>query len=277
MAIYHLSAKVFSRSQGQSVVASAAYRASEKLYDERIGKTFDYTRKQEVLHTEILTPENATSWSTDREKLWNEVEAKERRKDSQLAREVEVALPRELTLEENVDLIRSFSEKNFISHGMVADIAIHNSDSADGEKNPHAHIMLTMREINKEGFQKKNREWNSTDTLESWRKEWQDSTNDFLAKKNIDQRIDHRSLEAQGIDREATIHIGVDASAMEKRGIETDRGNRQREINHFNRVLAHMKSIVTWAKQTPMQIYNRIKDHIPTVEQSRHNELELER
>ena len=137
IAIYHLTAKVVSRAKGQSVVASAAYRASEALHDDRYGLTHDYSRKQGVEHSEILAPEDAPAWVYDRQTLWNTVEATEKRKDSQLAREIEIGLPVELTHNENVELIREYVKSQFVSKGMIADFSIHEDDP----NNPHAHVL----------------------------------------------------------------------------------------------------------------------------------------
>ncbi len=271
MAIYHFSAKVVSRSKGQSSVASAAYRAGENLHDERIGKDFDYTRKQNILHTEIVTPENAPDFTKDREQLWNAVEKAEKRKDAQIAREVEVALPRELTLEDNIKLTKKYVEENFTDKGMIADIAIHESINPEGEKNPHAHIMLTTRAIGEEGFSKKERDWNNKELLKEWREKWADSTNDFLHLAGSVQRIDHRTLDEQGVDREPTIHLGQEATAMERKGIESERGTINREIEHQNRVMAAIKSATQWMIEKPIEIYHRVKDRL----EERTKELEL--
>ncbi|MCA9733710.1 MobA/MobL family protein, partial [candidate division KSB1 bacterium] len=189
MAIYHLSAKLFSRGNNHSAVAAAAYRSAEKLYDERQDKTLDYSRKQRVLHTEIIAPDIVPKWATEREALWNNVEAAEKRKDAQVAREVEVALPRELPPDAHQILIREFVQNEFISRGMIADVAIHESIAGDGATNPHAHIMLTTREITLEGFGKKNRDWNRKELMEAWRESWATHTNQYLEAIHSDQRI----------------------------------------------------------------------------------------
>jgi len=264
MAIYHLSAKTFSRSNGHSAVAAASYRSAEKLHDERTGKTHDYTRKQRVLHTEIITSASAPSWSTDRERLWNAVETSEKRKDSQVAREIEVALPRELNLSQNTDLVKEFVQKQFVDIGMIADISLHESEAKDGETNPHAHIMLTMREITLEGFGKKNRDWNSKEMLKLWRESWQESVNKHLEDAGEDERIDHRTLEAQGIERTPQIHLGKEASALEKKQIETVRGNDARKIEHYNGVRAYMKIAQDWTREERTTITNRTRDYVAT-------------
>ena len=141
MAIYHFSAQIISRSNGSSSVGSSAYRSGEKIEDERTGITHDYTRKKGIEHTEIIAPSNAPEWANNRAKLWNEVEKIEKSKNSQLAREINIALPKELSLEKQIELTREFVKDTFVDKGMVADISIH--DNKNG--NPHAHIMLTMR------------------------------------------------------------------------------------------------------------------------------------
>ena len=230
MAIYHFSAQMIKRSTGRSSVGAAAYRAGENIYDERTGLNHDYTRKQGVEHREIVAPLNAPEWTTDRNKLWNEVEKTERRKDAQTAREINIALPKELDRENQIQLIKGYVQDQFVDKGMIADIAIH--DTKEG--NPHAHIMLTTRPIDQEGFGKKNRDWNRKEELEKWREEWADHTNRSLEKANVKERIDHRSLEAQGIDRIPQIHVGPHANAMEKKGIQAERVQLNRDIKEFN-------------------------------------------
>ena len=236
MAIYHCSVKIIGRSSGRSSVASSAYRSGEKLYNERDGLIHDYTSKTGIVHSEILIPINTPSWANDRQRLWNEVEKSERRKDSQLAREIEVAFPNELSFESRIELVREYVKENFVDNGMIADIAIH--DKLDG--NPHSHIMLTTRYIDLDGFGKKEREWNKKEYLEKWRQSWAEHSNRYLEKEGYEDRVDHRSYKRQGIEKIPTIHVGVSASAMEKRGIETDRGNINREIIKQNK---HLKSI----------------------------------
>jgi Ti-type conjugative transfer relaxase TraA len=205
VAIYHLSAKIISRSKGQSVVAAAAYRASESLEDERYGSTHDYTRKEGVEHSEILLPDGAPAWMADRQRLWNQVEATERRKDAQLARELEIGLPLELTHDENVALVRDYVRRNFVDQGMVADFSVHEDDP----NNPHAHVLLTLREVTAEGFGQKVRSWNAKADLLKWREAWAEMANEHLARAGHAIRIDHRTLEAQGSGLEPGRKIGV--------------------------------------------------------------------
>lgn len=209
MAIYHFSGSLISRSQGRSAVACAAYRAGERLQDERYDKIQDYTQKKDVAHTEILLPQSAPAWMSDREKLWNAVEACEKRKDAQLAREFNFALPRELTLEQNIALAKAFVTQEFVHKGMVVDLCIHNDKGPDGQGQPHAHVMLTLRQVTPEGFGPKVREWNAKENLCLWRAAWAEVVNRHLFLHGHDLKIDHRSLEAQGIDLEPQHKIGA--------------------------------------------------------------------
>ncbi len=237
-AIYHLSVKVISRSAGRSAVAAAAYRSAGRLHDERIDRTHDFTNKSGVVHSEVLLPEGAPEHLTDREQLWNAVEAAEKRKDAQLSREVEFAIPRELDRSEGIRLAREFVEREFVERGMIADLNVHWDIGADGLAKPHAHVMLTMREVGREGaenvFGAKVRDWNRTELVEQWRERWAEHVNERLAELDIDARIDHRSLEAQGIGLEPQDKIGPAASRMEGRGLEAERIEEHRAIAERN-------------------------------------------
>ena len=220
MAIYRLSAGIVKRSQGQSAVAAAAYRAGENLHDERLDVTHQYDRKQDVLNSEILAPEDSPEWVYDREKLWNKMEAAERRKDAQPAREVVLSLPRELSDSEGWKLARKFVNDEFVSNGMVADMNFHKPKASDGKSNPHVHVLLTMRQIvDGEPSAKKERQWNrdftdggksendkiggfkntkgqgdgwvgkDTAGLKGMRLRWAESANKTLADNGVDARI----------------------------------------------------------------------------------------
>jgi len=230
MAIFRLSATVVKRAAGRSIVAAAAYRSGTLLQDERLGLTADYTRRKSVLHEDILAPDDAPAWMRDRAKLWNGVETSEKRKDAQLAREVQVALPHELNREQWVELLHHFVREEFVSRGMVADVAIHGPDRQADERNFHAHITLTMREIEGDHFGKKCRDWNDTELLTHWRQDWAERVNRALEQNGHEARIDHRSLEAQGIDREAQPKLGAVATELERRGVQTDRGDELRGV-----------------------------------------------
>jgi Ti-type conjugative transfer relaxase TraA len=223
MAIYHLHVKVIGRKAGSSAVASAAYRSASRLRDERIDRVQDFSAKRGVVHSEVLLPEYAPEAWSDRERLWNDVEAFEVRKDAQLAREVEFALPRELSEAQGIELARDFVQQEFVDRGMVADLNVHWDVAEDGSLKPHAHVMLTMREIDSNGdepcFGQKVRDWNRTELVEHWRERWAELANERLAELDIDARIDHRSLEAQGIDLEPQTQIGAPAQRIEGIGI----------------------------------------------------------
>ena len=276
MAIYHLSIKIISRGKGKSAVAASAYRSGEKIKNEYDGVVHDFTRKGGIAHTEILLPQNAPQEFSDRGTLWNSVEKIEKSKNSQLAREIEIALPKELDREKQIELVREYVKENFVKVGMCADIALH--DKNDG--NPHAHILLTMRPLNedktwgakskKEYVLDKNGEkvklkngnyktrkidtvdWNEQEKAEHWRKVWADMTNKYLEENNIQEKINHRSYQRQGIEQIPTIHLGVSASQMEKKGITTDRGNINREIKHQNKILKEIsrriKALLNWIR-----------------------------
>ncbi len=229
MAQYHFAVTVMSRAHGRNAVHSAAYRSGSELTETRTGQVFDYTGKPHVVHSEILKPDNAPAWMTDRQQLWNAVEAGEKRHDAQLAREVTIAIPIELTENEGIALARHYAQREFVQRGMVADLNIHWEPD-----NPHAHVMLTMREVTPDGFGPKNRGWNRTPLLHEWREHWADLANVHLARAGHDMRIDHRSYEAQGIELEPSKHRGRKLTEMRERGIETERGaeyDKTRERN----------------------------------------------
>jgi len=241
MAIYHLHVKVIGRKSGQSAVASAAYRSASRLRDERQGRDQDFTAKRGVVHSEVMLPDNAPDVWEDRERLWNDVEAFEVRKDAQLAREVEFAIPRELTRAQGIELARDFAQSEFVDPGMIADLNVHWDIGEDGMPKPHAHVMLTMRSVDENGFGPKVRDWNRTELVEHWRERWAEHVNERLAELDIDARIDHRSLEAQGIDLEPQSQIGAPAQRIEGEGIEAaDRAEMHREIarNNGARIIA---------------------------------------
>ncbi len=246
MAIFHLSVKVISRAAGRSAVAAAAYRSADRLHDERLDRAHDFTNKSGVVHSEVMLPDNAPEEWHDRERLWNEVETFEKRKDAQLAREVEFAIPREMNQAQGIELARDFVQSAFVERGMVADLNVHWDIGADGLAKPHAHVMLTMREIavGEDGeatFGAKVREWNATAEVERWRERWAEHVNNRLAELDIDARVDHRSLEAQGIALEPQDKIGGAASRMEGRGLEAERIEQHREIAARNgeRIIAN--------------------------------------
>lgn len=214
MAIYHFSAQVISRSQGRSSVSAAAYRAGEKIADERTGDIHNFSKKNDVIASEILLPKNAPEWMLDRDKLWNAVELKENRKDAQLAREINIALPRELSDQTNWEMAKAFVQKEFVDRGMVADLNFHRGH-IEKEEQPHIHVMLTTREVNENGFGQKDRSWNDRALLRNWREAWAIHCNAELAKNGFDIRIDHRTLADQGIDLEPQSKIGAKSAEFD--------------------------------------------------------------
>ena len=268
-----------------SAVGASAYRSGEILKNEYDGVTHDFTRKRGIAHTEILLPPHALPDFTDRSTLWNAVEKIEKSKNSQLAREIEVALPVELDREKQIQLVREYVQENFVSVGMCADIAVHDKKTG----NPHAHIMLTMRPLEQSGewgakskkeyildkngqrIKLKNgsfktrkvdlTDWNDKGKAEVWRQAWADVTNKYLAEQNIPQRIDHRSYERQGIEQIPTVHMGVAATQMERKGIVTEKGEKNRLIREQNRLLKEVRRRIAelgkWVKEKSAQKDNQ--------------------
>ena len=265
MAIYHCSVKIIGRSSGRSSVAAAAYRAGQKMTNERDGITHDYIHKSGVAHSEIILPDHAPDAYKDRATLWNAVERIERRLDSQTAREVEVALPVEFSMDENIHVVRNYITNNFTSRGMCADFSIHDNDG-----NPHAHIMLTMRDVSTSGFERKNRDWNNKNLLEQWRENWANECNRALAEKGEKSRIDHRSLETQGLERMPTIHVGRSSvRRMQNEGIilfneQYKPHNVSLFMNELNEGYAIVKNHINELSQGDREAI-RIKDHIKAI------------
>jgi hypothetical protein len=234
MAAYRFAAQIIGRSTGRSATGAAAYRAGIRITDERSGLMHDYGRKSGVLHTEIFTPPGAPEWMSDRARLWNAVEAAEKRKDAQLAREILLNLPHELSDAQRLELVRDFVRSEFVSLGMVADVAIHAPHRQGDDRNYHAHIMLTMRAPTGDGFGPKARDWNTADRLEQWREDWAACQNRALERAGRPERVDHRSLEAQGIDREPEPKLGPVATKMERAGRPSKAGADRRAAKARN-------------------------------------------
>ena len=281
MAIYHCSIKIIKRSQGRSAVAAAAYRSGENLTNEWDGMTHDYTKKGGVVYTEILLPMYAPTAFQYRSTLWNSVEKIEKSRNAQLAREIEIALPVELSRKEQIRLVRDYAQNTFVSVGMCADMAVH--DKGDG--NPHAHILLTMRPFKEDGswdakclkeydldkhgqrirlksgafksYRVDTTDWNESTKAEEWREAWADYANRALAQKGLSERIDHRSYERQGVEQIPTVHMGVAATQMERRGVVTEKGGVNREVAAQNKLLKEIKARLTrlynWSKEQAAQ------------------------
>ena len=278
MAIYHFSAKVIGRSGGRSAIASAAYRAGERLHDDKLDRSHDYTEKAGVVHREIMLPDGAPARWTDRGTLWNEVEAGEKRKDAQLARDIEISLPRELGKAEAIRLAQDFVREQFVDRGMVADLNVHWTQARDGGEQPHAHVMLTMREVvpgleghEEEGaFGKKVVAWNDRALLGEWRERWAELANARLLELGHDIRIDHRSYADQGIDLEPQHKIGPAGVRREDREQDAERAAEHRDIARRNgdklldepeialRALTHQHS--TFTRQELAQFVDRHTD-----------------
>ena len=245
MAIYHLSVKPVSRGAGRSATAAAAYRAAERILDHTIGQVFDYTRKCGVEHAEIVLPLDAAkrdiNWARDRQQLWNGAEVAERRQDARVAREYEVALPQELTKVQRLDLTRAFSQELANRYGCAVDFAVHQPHRMGDQRNFHAHILTTTRQIEATGLGAKTSiEWADTDRAKrglgpakdeviAIRERWAVLTNEKLQALGHESRIDHRSLEDKGEARAPTQHLGPAITSMERRGIRTEVGWRMRE------------------------------------------------
>lgn len=300
MAIYHCSVKIIGRSKGKSVIAAAAYRAGEKLYDRETGLTHDFTLKGGVVHREILLPDHAPKEYFDGQTLWESVTKVEKKSNAQFAREVEVALPVEFSRELQLAVIREYVQNNFVSEGMCADIAIHDK----GNGNPHAHILLTTRPIKADGswgakekkdyardengnriplidkktgkqkLGKRNEklwkritvqanDWNDRGNVEKWRKSWADICNRYLS---VEQQLDHRSYKRQGLPIEPTIHEGFRARQMEQRGEVSDRCEYNRIVKQLNNITKKwfqtMKMLHQMIMEKARDLIGRIYDRV---------------
>jgi hypothetical protein len=244
VAIYHLKVKPVSRADGRSSTAAAAYRAADIIFDETTGQTFDYRRKQGVEHAEIVLPTECAkrdiNWARDRQTLWNEAEKAEHRSNSRVAREYEIALPHEFDATQRVEVARGFAQRIADRHRCAIDFAIHEPHREGDQRNYHAHLLATTRTIEATGLGEKTEiEWSDgnrrkaglgagKEEISDIREEWADFANAKLKELALEARIDHRTLEAQGIEREPTVHLGPSVTTMERRGIRTDVGYRIR-------------------------------------------------
>ena len=291
---FHFSVNIISRGKGKSAVASAAYISGEKIKNEWDGVTHDYTRKQGVISKEIFLPDHAPKEYKDRKTLWNSVELFEKNSNAQLARNFIISLPKELSIEENKKMIEEYIQTNFVKEGMIVDLAIHD-ESREGNQNIHAHIMTIVRPINEDGTwgQKSKKEyildekgekilnkngkpktrkvelttWNDKVNVEKWRENFSDLCNKYLERAGAEKRVDHRSFKRQGIKQIPTIHLGASASAMERKGIRTEKGDINREIKKQNELLKNIgneiKKITSWLvgfKDKLKESYKEYKD-----------------
>jgi ATP-dependent exoDNAse (exonuclease V) alpha subunit len=248
MAIYHASIKPIKRSEGRSATAAAAYRAAEKIHDRGTGQTFDYTRKRGVEHKEIVLSTQAAkadiNWPRDRQELWNAAEAAEKRKDSRVAREYELALPYEISKRERAELARTYALEIANRYNVAVDVAVHKPHRAGDTRNFHAHIITTTREITPAGLgrktdpelgeadRKKKGLCTGPEEVTYMRARWEAIANDYLKVHGYDARIDHRSLKDQGVDREPTTHLGPAVTEILRKGRHSFVDERIREDQH---------------------------------------------
>lgn len=298
----HTHVDIVSRSKGESVIAKAAYNARDKLKDDYYGKTHDYSKKDDLVFSKIFLPEHIPKEFSKREYLWNEVEKIEKSKNSQLARNLLFTLPRELNEEDRIKLISEFIEENFTSKGMIADCNIHNPTASDNEEQPHAHILLTLREIDEQGNWKakskkeyildengekiklksgnyKSRkvnlnDWNEPDKAKEWRENFSKKANEYLARNNIDKRIDPRTFGEQGREELPQVHLGTASFQMEKKGIQTERGNHNRKITAFNlefkKFKAELSKLTSWISSLLVNLQSKYDEY----KQSRQDEID---
>ena len=236
MASFLAQVQTIQRSQGRSAVAAAAYRAGVSLTDQRLAMEFDFAGKAGVAHAEIMLPDGAPAAFRDREALWNAAEKREARKDAVPAREILVALPHELTFEQRRELVRAFVVEHITARGMIADVAMHQPGKEGDQRNFHAHILVTTRQVTPEGFGAKEPAWWSPKQVRDWRQGWAEIQNAHLRRHLGPDapQVSHLSFAAQGVDREPTEHLGPAATAMERKNQRTQRGERNRDIGARN-------------------------------------------
>lgn len=267
MAIPFVYAKIISRRGGRSIAAAIAYATAQKIMDERQGLEFDYTRKSGVMETGIAAPDYAPGWVYDTAQLLNNIETAEKRVDGRTAREMIIALPHEMTDRQRADLLKDYINDNFTSRGMVAMFAIHEPDRQGDDRNYHAHVILPTREITADGFKlKKNREWDKNETLEEWKENWCDLVNERAQELGLDIHLDPSSPEERG--RMATQHMGEQATAMERKGIKTERGNYNRQAQEYNREMERKQRELEEAQLQLEELLQReaANDQVPAIE-----------
>ncbi|MGA3417067.1 MobQ family relaxase [Lactiplantibacillus plantarum] len=295
MAIFHMSFQNISAGKMRSAVASASYRSGEKLFDQKEGRSYFYARSV-MPESFILTPKNAPEWASDREKLWNEVERKDRRANSRYSKEFNVALPVELSEDEQKELLTKYVQENFVDDGMVADVAIHR----DHPDNPHAHVMLTNRPFNPDGTwgiksrkeyildEKGNKtytksgyarnrkiwltDWDKKEKITEWRHNWATAVNQVLEAKNLPDRISEKSYEEQGIDEVATQHEGINSqkekrqefnqNVKQQRQAKAEAKNANEKIHNERRMQTLQRHYSFDEKRLVAQLSNRLKTFV---------------
>ena len=256
MDVISLHIGIISRQNGRSAIQMAAYCARDKLYSDYTGKSYDYTDRQDLVYHEVMLPDSAPDAFHSSEILWNSVEKVEKCRNSRLARSLIIALPKEFNHDIQIKMVCQYAKEFFVQHGMCADISIH--DKGDG--NPHAHVLLTTRSLDRDGKwmckQRRNylldkngnrihdpvthryklgrsiktNDWDEPERIEEWRKGWAEICQSWFKRCGISKEITHKSYARQGIDREPTIHLGAKVKALEDRGLTTDRGKINRDI-----------------------------------------------
>jgi len=245
MAIFHMEIRSIKRSTGQQATGAAAYRAGESIRDERTGDVHNHSRRKDVRHTEIVLPSkleaSTATWARDRTRLWNTAEAVEKRRNSRVAREYQVALPPELTPEQRLALARSFSRELADRYGVAVDLAVHDPKPGRESQNFHAHMLTTTREVTPTGLGAKtgldmhgvaraqNGLASHSEEYSTLRERWATLTNQALREANIEARVDHRSLAAQGIDRKPLLHVPLEFYQLERNGMPKEAAERLRE------------------------------------------------
>jgi len=289
----HCDIRIVQRSGNQSAVAAAAYQSGEKLFSEYDQKQKYYSHKSEIVHKEIMLPIHAPPEYADRNILWNAAEAVEKQWNSQLARRVILAIPRELPSEQQAELLRDYCREFFVSKGMIVDFAIH--DKGDG--NPHAHILLTMRAMYEKGkwlpkshkvydldrngerirlasgrwksHKQDTVDWNDQKYAEIWRQGWSDTANRYLEAAGRTERLDLRSYARQGIDKVPTVHMGAAVTYMEKKGIQTNIGSLNRDIKETNRLMQSIQQTVRHLKSWIADLQEKKTAVMKALEQAR--------
>lgn len=258
MAIYHLSVKTIGRATGRSATAAAAYRAAAKIVDERTGEVHNFRRKRGVVSADLVLPAKAPEWAKERSKLWSAAEVSETRKNSTVAREFEVALPAELSADERKQLAHDFARELVERHGFAADVAIHLPGKEGDNRNHHAHILCTTRQLTPDGFGKKTRELDQRGgggEVEYWRQRFAELQNESLARAGVAARVDHRSLKKQGLDREPTQHLGPNAMGYERRtGDFSDVTQRRIDQDERRRARAQLEQLERQARELAVEI-----------------------
>lgn len=271
MAIYHLSTKPIKRSNGRSATASSAYRAGVELADERTGTKHDYTKRSGVVMSDCFAIKNNEKVSLSRGELWNKAELAENRKDARTAREIIINIPHELDKQSRQNLVDDFAQHLAKKYDCGVDYAIHLPDKEGDQRNHHAHIMITTRhiEIGQDGqielkdktpLELSNRKLKelelpkTQEQITELRQSWAELANERLAEHGIDARIDHRTLEEQGIDRQATIKMGWEAMQAERAGVRTPKGDINRQIRADNKRRAELKAEISAFKEAESEI-----------------------